>query len=221
MRARKWGVVCAVVAAACAEATVARADTATFTSKFAEQTFTVPAGVSSIHVVAIGARGGTGEMGAAGGFGAQVSADMTVTPGDVLYVEVGSDGFNGGLCKLPPFCLNGAGGFNGGGNAGGGDAQGGGGGGATDVRVSPRSGAGSLASRVIVAAGGGGGGAATAGFSAGGTGGAAGVAGGTGSLGTGGGAAGTLAGGGAGGVSAGDGTFGIGGGAPGAPRAMA
>jgi glycine rich protein len=183
-------------------ATPALGATQTFISTGAEQTFTVPAGVTSIHVVAIGASGGAGgNSGGAGGAPAQVSGDLSVTPGQVLYVEVAGNG-NGGSAAQNP----GAGGFNGGGSGGGGANGGGGGGGATDVRISPMSvSLTSSDSRLMVAAGGGGGGA----NAGGGTGGAAGSNG----SGNFGGSAGTSSAGGAGGCggSACVGALGVGG----------
>jgi hypothetical protein len=127
--------------------------TCTFASTGVEQSFTVPAGVSSVHVVASGATGGSGSSTGPGGRGAVVSANLTVTPGDVLYVEVGgaptttttADCFEDTPC---------VGGFNGGGSS----RFGGGGGGGSDVRTISRGDAGTLASRLLVAAGGGGGG---------------------------------------------------------------
>jgi hypothetical protein len=134
----------------------ARADTTTFLPTGAEQTFTVPAGVTTIHVLAVGGKGGAGGNsgeypGGAGGFGAFVTADLPVSPGEVLYVEVGGNGLDGSS--------GGAGGFNGGG-AGGApmSCDGGGGGGASDVRTAPRSAGTSLSLRLITAAGGAGGG---------------------------------------------------------------
>ena len=41
--------------------------TCTYGYTGAEQTFAVPAGVTSVHVVAVGAAGGLGNLGAAGG----------------------------------------------------------------------------------------------------------------------------------------------------------
>lgn len=55
-----------------------------------EHVFTVPAGVTSIHVVAIGGKGGGGF--ALGGAGARTEGDLTVTPGQTLYAEVGGAG---------------------------------------------------------------------------------------------------------------------------------
>src|SRR5262245_44831331 len=63
--------------------------TCTFGSTGAEDTFKVPSSVSTIHVVATGAAGAVGDGGDGPGSGAQVSGDLTVTPGDTLYVEVG------------------------------------------------------------------------------------------------------------------------------------
>src|SRR5579875_664528 len=124
----------------------------TFTSTGSEQTFVVPAGVTSLHVVVVGAPGGQGGIGGgAGGKGAVVTADIAVTPGQTLYIEVGGAGGDG--------AFGGAGGFNGGGN--GGllpPFVGGGGGGASDVRTVSSAQPNSLASRLVVAAGGGGGG---------------------------------------------------------------
>jgi hypothetical protein len=123
----------------------AQAATETFPTTGGEQTFTVPVGVTSVHVVAIGGSGGTGS-GVAGGVGALTAGDLAVTPGQVLYVEVAGSGQSADS--------DGLGGFNGG-SAGGGGA--GGGGGASDVRSSPRSTGLSPDSRLVVAAGGGGG----------------------------------------------------------------
>jgi Glycine rich protein len=110
----------------------------------AEQHFDVPADVTTVHVVLIGGRGGSGQQ--AGGHGARVVADVDVTPSQTLYIEVGGSG------------VTGAAGFNGGGLPGSvGFAIPGGGGGGSDIRTIPRASAGSLASRVLVAGGGGGG----------------------------------------------------------------
>src|SRR6188768_3509342 len=51
------------------------------------QTYTVPAGMSSISVEAIGAQGG-----ASGGLGASMYGEFTVTPGQVLSIIVGEEG---------------------------------------------------------------------------------------------------------------------------------
>jgi hypothetical protein len=65
-------------------ATAARAETVSFGFTGSEQTLPIPAGITSVHVVAVGGRGGTGTGNvAAGGFGARVSADLVVTPGQI------------------------------------------------------------------------------------------------------------------------------------------
>jgi hypothetical protein len=124
------------------------------------QTFTVPAGVTSISVDAYGAsgttisaaRGGNGPIGKGG----RVQTDLTVTPGDVLNIYVGGahyydGGFpsGGGPSSYPTI----PGGWNGGGNGPNynGVGMGWGGGGATDIRI----GGTALSDRVIVSGGGG------------------------------------------------------------------
>jgi hypothetical protein len=106
----------------------------------AEQCYVVPAGVSEVQVLAIGAKGGAPSAFGSeqGGYGAVANALVPVSPGQTLYVEVGEDG-----------------GFGGGGNAGSG-------GGSSDVRtcsaaaMSCPDGVTSLGSRLVVAGGGGG-----------------------------------------------------------------
>jgi Glycine rich protein len=144
----------------------ASASTTTFGFSGGEQTYTVPADVHAIHVVAVGARGGKGSdeglnMGGPGGLGGRVEADLSVAPGQVLFVEVGGGGSDGGGRSG-----GGVGGFNGGGSSNDGAFQipGGGGGGATDIRTCSRlalscaQGGDTLSSRLLVAGGGGGGG---------------------------------------------------------------
>jgi hypothetical protein len=140
-------------------ATGASAATQTFNYTASEQSFIVPAGVGTVHVVAIGARGGAGgNTGGAGGAAAQATGDLAVTAGQVLYVEVGGNGDTG-----QNGAGSGTGGFNGGASGpacsgGSTPGAGGGGGGASDVRLASRSAGLSTDSRLIVAAGGGGGG---------------------------------------------------------------
>ncbi|WP_245593076.1 glycine-rich protein, partial [Crocinitomix catalasitica] len=98
------------------------------------QTYVVPPGVSSIRVEAYGAEG-YGNL----GYGGFVRADLTVTGGEILQINVG--GMGGSTY----------GGFNGGGVPGV-NATYGGGGGASDIR----SGGVDFANRIIVAGGGGG-----------------------------------------------------------------
>jgi glycine rich protein len=108
----------------------------TFTAIGATQTWTVPAGVTSVEVYAQGAQGGGGY----GGFGAGVRATLAVTPNQKLQINVGG-------CGAP-----GVGGFNGGGGSTFGTGSigtGQGGGGATDLSVPG-------GTTLIVAGGGGG-----------------------------------------------------------------
>jgi collagen type VII alpha len=119
-----------------------------------EDTFTAPSGVSSVSVVAIGGQGGPGAAcgtvsGAKGGEGAIVTGTLTSFP-TPLYVEVGTDGAEGGKPD----------------GGSGGDsyscASGGNGGGSSDVRTTPASADGLTGApgdpRLLVAGGGGGGG---------------------------------------------------------------
>ena len=106
------------------------------------QTWTVPAGVSSVSFTADGAQGANSSSGYGnGGLGGRLQGTLTVTPGQVLNIYVG------GAASAA------TGGWNGGGN---GPTSyptwGGGGGGATDMRI----GGTTLNDRVLVAAGGGG-----------------------------------------------------------------
>ncbi len=170
-----------------------------------EYTFTVPAGVTSISVTAIGAAGGDNPCwGPTGGEGATVTATLPVSPNQQLFVGVGAAG--GGGCHGA-----GSAGLGGGGNGGSdffGALTGAGGGGASVVGTgSPST---SFASLMVVAGGGGGAG----GYSGGGNGGNAGAAGDSSGDGGGGGAGGS-SGGGAGGTSpvavGAPGTVGVGG----------
>ncbi len=202
---------CAIgVAFAVANVGLARATTRTFSFTHTEQVFTVPAGATSIHVIAIGGHGGTGDFASNnGGAAAMASGDLGVTPGQTLYVEVAGVGGNAGFGSASSGGWNGGGpGFTGGGVGGGPgsaatDGGGGGGGGSSDIRThSYAAGLGtSLNSRLITAAGGGGGG----GLSTGGAGGAAGNSGSNGSGGGAGGGAGQTT---SGGVVGGNGSMG-------------
>ena len=111
----------------------------TFTFTGAQQTFTVPNGVTSISIDAYGAQGGSNSPSTNTNYGGRVQADIAVTPGTTIYVYVG--GQPNGL----------TGGFNGGGN---GETGGQGGGGASDLRI----GGTTYNDRIIVAGGAGGGG---------------------------------------------------------------
>ena len=102
--------------------------TVNFAFTGAPQTWTVPAGVTSINVVANGAQG-VGNNGLSGGNGGTLSTTVAVTPGDVLNIYVGgTNGYNGGGIGGPS------------------------GGGATDIRLTNTA----LTDRILVAGGGGG-----------------------------------------------------------------
>jgi hypothetical protein len=130
----------------------------------AEQSYVVPDRVHLVDVVLNGAAGGsTVDSTATGGIGAKVVSTLEVSPGDVLYVEVGGQGGPGNSSAPGAH----AGGYNGGGAGdtgfGNNDGLGGaGGGGATDIRycsitsVSCETAVDSISSRVLVAGGGGG-----------------------------------------------------------------
>ena len=126
-------------------------ETFNYTGSPAPQTYTVPAGVTSLIIDAIGARGGASYNGGKPGYGGRVNTTLAVTPGQVLNIYVGGVGGEG-YWYGPVNYLSGAG-FNGGGNGNSnGYGAGGGGGGATDIRI----GGNTLADRVLVAGGGGG-----------------------------------------------------------------
>src|SRR3954452_8010950 len=129
--------------------------TCTYTSTGAQQRFFAPAGVTTLHVDAIGGAGGGQHISsAAGGQGAEVTGDVTLpahSTQQILYVEVAGAGAPGagvaGGTQGGSTTYKGAGGFNGGGTGGGGPTTGGGGpttgggggGGASDVRTCSRS----------------------------------------------------------------------------------
>ena len=99
----------------------------TFSYTGGVQTYTVPAGVTSILIEAYGAQGG----GPTGGNGGEAIAEVPVTPGAVLEVyvggqptiQVGPGGYNGGGAVLVAPCGAGPDGWPGGG--------------ASDVRIPP------------------------------------------------------------------------------------
>ncbi|NCU77329.1 MAG: hypothetical protein EBV59_10410, partial [Synechococcaceae bacterium WB7_1C_051] len=105
-----------------------------------QQTWTVPAGVTSVTVDVQGAQGGATAWGNAG-LGGRTQATIPVSPGSTIYINVGGQGntsvggFNGGGAPYGCGCV-------------------GGGGGASDVRI----GGNALGNRAVVAGGGGGGG---------------------------------------------------------------
>lgn len=110
----------------------------TFAFTGAEQTWIVPAGITSITVDSYGAQGGANWVNNTN-FGGHVQATLAVTPGTMIYVYVGEQ----------PTTVTG--GWNGGGF---GETGGLGGGGASDIRI----GGNTLNDRMIVAGAGGGGG---------------------------------------------------------------
>jgi hypothetical protein len=76
--------------------------------KGSEQEFKVPAGVTQLEVTAVGGAGQEGdncnpEGGGAGGAGAKVSAVLTVSEGQTLYVDFGGGGKGGAVieCSQP------------------------------------------------------------------------------------------------------------------------
>jgi hypothetical protein len=104
--------------------------TRTFSDEGMQQTFVVPAGVESIEVVAIGGAGGE-TIESEGGFGARVEGQLSVSPGQTLYAEVGNEGNSSSPISHD-------------------------GGGASDVRTAPRAAGLSPDDRLIVAGAGGG-----------------------------------------------------------------
>ncbi len=117
--------------------------TCTYTSQ-GESQFDVPTGITSVTATAVGAQGGADfGSGTPGGLGAVASGTFSVTPGQVLFVEVDVLGGTGGTES-------------------GGFVSGGAGGGESDVRTCPSAGAqpcpagSTLASRLVVGGGGGG-----------------------------------------------------------------
>jgi hypothetical protein len=68
------------------------AATQVFSYTGAAQTFTVPAGVTSINIIARGAQGGLSQGQFPGGKGAEMAGDFVVTPGANLGVIVGGQG---------------------------------------------------------------------------------------------------------------------------------
>lgn len=145
----RTGFVATVVAVAAVAAGGPGAEAATYTYTGSEQTFAVPANVTGVNVLAVGARGASccgATITEAGGDGAMLTGDVSLPAGtSTLYVEVGGNG------------MGGSGGWNGGG---GGPL---GGGGATDLRTVSCStscatggSTASLNSRLAVAGGGGG-----------------------------------------------------------------
>ena len=105
------GVVGAALGGSVAGAAQGTTTTVTFAYTGSQQSFTVPAGVTSLSVTATGAAGGVGGGEVTGGAGAVASDVVSVTPGTVYTVEVGGTGGAAGASTNN-------GGFNGGGSGG-------------------------------------------------------------------------------------------------------
>jgi len=119
----------------------------TFSYTGAQQSFTIPSGISTITIKIWGAQGGSDPYNRGnGGHGGYSTGSLSVSPGATLYIFVGQEGSNASSHNSSGL----AGGWNGGGR--GGSSSGAPGGGASDVR----SGGNALSNRVIVAGGGGG-----------------------------------------------------------------
>ena len=114
----------------------------TFNYTGGQQTYVVPAGLTSIAVDVIGAEGGYSYNSQTPGLGGRLQAEYSVIPGQTLYIYVGGKGEDDPVRT---------GGWNGGGDGSTGD-YGGGGGGASDIRI----GGTTLADRIFVSGGGGG-----------------------------------------------------------------
>jgi hypothetical protein len=114
----------------------------TFNFTGGQQTWLVPAGVTTVDIDARGAAGASTTQSSPGGKGGRVQTTVAVTPGETLFIYVGGAGAGS------------VGGFNGGGQGGAG-GPGAGGGGASDIRRN----AALITDRIAVAGGGGGAGA--------------------------------------------------------------
>ncbi len=113
-------------------------DTLLFSYTGTVQKFVVPSNTSSLTIKAYGSQGGSNASGVKGGLGGYAQGDVSVTPGDTLYIYVGgTNGYNGGGAAGNQPCSSAVAGI---------------GGGASDVRIGGQS----LTNRVIVAGGGGG-----------------------------------------------------------------
>ena len=121
--------------------------TVNFTATGSAQTWTVPTGITSVIFSITGGSGGS----ANGGKGAKVTGTLAVTPGEILQINVGSQGatYAGGSTSNWTTAA-----FGGGGR---GNYYGSGGGGASDIRT----GSFALTDRVAVAGGGGGSGSSS------------------------------------------------------------
>src|SRR5262245_2519404 len=104
-------VACIAVVAAPARAATLKLS---FTGK--EQTFKVPKGVKRLHVTAVGGPGGHGGATTnSPGLGGLAIADVAVSPGQLIFIEVGGGGGDGNLHPSGMSAPGGLAGFNGGG----------------------------------------------------------------------------------------------------------
>ena len=142
-------------------------DSTTFSYTGSVQNWTVPNGNTTITVTAYGGSGGDGANGttvngATGGNGAAVTATISVTAGDTLYLYVGGSGANASIRTGGSGGWGGGSSISSGGNGGTASSGYGAGGGGGGTLISTSS---SLSDALIIAGGGGGGagGANTAG----------------------------------------------------------
>ncbi len=126
----------------------------TFSYTGSVQTYTVPAGVTSLNIDLAGAQGGNFTSPAKiGGKGGRVTGFLAVTPGQVLYIYIGQQPGASSCGSGGAAGLSSGGGENGGtGSSSAGQCGGAGAGGGTDIRTI----AGDLNSRKMVGGGGGG-----------------------------------------------------------------
>ncbi|MCF8449130.1 MAG: hypothetical protein K9G49_04590, partial [Taibaiella sp.] len=134
------------------------AQTTTFNYTGTVQTYTVPAGITSLAVDVAGAQGGNyTSPSRIGGLGGRAQGTVAVTPGQILQVYVGQQPVSGSCGSTAVFGgLSSGGGADGGNGSVGGGCGGSGGGGASDIRTVAGSSFAALSSRLLVGAGGGG-----------------------------------------------------------------
>jgi len=116
------------------------------------QSWTVPSGVNSISINAIGGKGGDCDWGTPGG-GANVTSTISVTPGQTLYIVVGKAGNNSNLRTPGTSCYGGGGSGGGASAAFPGNRAGAGGGGYSGIFSSSSI---NTTNALVIAAGGGG-----------------------------------------------------------------
>ncbi|MBL7690529.1 MAG: PKD domain-containing protein, partial [Flavipsychrobacter sp.] len=134
------------------------AQSTTFNYTGSMQTYTVPAGCTSILVDVAGAQGGNYSSPVkSGGKGGRAQGTVAVTPGQVIYVYVGQQPPAGSCGSYAVVAgSNSGGGAQGGAGTVAGGCGGSGGGGSSDIRTISGTTTAALASRLLVGAGGGG-----------------------------------------------------------------